>query len=337
METREYKVHFLTPAFLGNADQSGQWRTPPFKALLRQWWRVAWAEANDFSLDHSPMFEQEGSLFGAASDGNGNRSRVRLRLGKWKNGSLDKWERDLKVNHPEVRTPIGSQLYLGYGPLGYDKHIRSTTLKINAAIQAGDTSEIRLAFPASDASLLDRALWLMHRFGSIGGRSRNGWGSFELDGISNSDASPPQRDWHASLDRDWPHAIGCDKHGPLVWQTGAFANWHELMRELAQIKIGLRTHFPFHSGRGTPNPEERHWLSYPVTNHDVRDWRNKRLPNSLRFKVRRDTEGNLRGSIFHVPCLPPDQFRPDVRTIESLWASVHTHLDQVVALERLKG
>lgn len=35
-----YRVSFNTPAFLGNAEQQAQWRTPPFKALLRQWWRV---------------------------------------------------------------------------------------------------------------------------------------------------------------------------------------------------------------------------------------------------------------------------------------------------------
>ena len=43
MRKLEYQVTFNTPAFLGNADQQAQWRTPPFKALLRQWWRVVHA------------------------------------------------------------------------------------------------------------------------------------------------------------------------------------------------------------------------------------------------------------------------------------------------------
>ena len=46
METRRYTLRFLTPAFLGGADQSGQWRTPPIKHLLRERWRVAWAAQN---------------------------------------------------------------------------------------------------------------------------------------------------------------------------------------------------------------------------------------------------------------------------------------------------
>ena len=38
---QSYTVRFTTPAFLGDAEQNGAWRTPPFKALLRQWWRVS--------------------------------------------------------------------------------------------------------------------------------------------------------------------------------------------------------------------------------------------------------------------------------------------------------
>jgi CRISPR-associated protein Cmr1 len=43
MTQLRYRLTFLTPAFLGNAEQSAQWRTPPIKALLRQWWRVVYA------------------------------------------------------------------------------------------------------------------------------------------------------------------------------------------------------------------------------------------------------------------------------------------------------
>lgn len=34
MKKLEYTIRFTTPAFLGNADRSGRWRTTPFKALL---------------------------------------------------------------------------------------------------------------------------------------------------------------------------------------------------------------------------------------------------------------------------------------------------------------
>lgn len=34
MTTLQYEIRFVTPAFLGNAKQNGQWRTPPFNALI---------------------------------------------------------------------------------------------------------------------------------------------------------------------------------------------------------------------------------------------------------------------------------------------------------------
>ena len=40
MRELTYQVSFNTPTFLGNAEQQDQWRTPTFKAMLRQWWRM---------------------------------------------------------------------------------------------------------------------------------------------------------------------------------------------------------------------------------------------------------------------------------------------------------
>ena len=127
MRHLKYSVRFLTPAFLGNAAQSGQWRTPPFKALLRQWWRVAvaWEEG----YDHEKLREREAVLFGHAwwkndKDKEGRpvaarASAVRIRLDHWSEGKLRSWDglERAKVNHPETKFQIGPQLYLGYGPL----------------------------------------------------------------------------------------------------------------------------------------------------------------------------------------------------------------------------
>jgi len=35
MEIIECRVRFVTPAFLGNAEQKGQWRTPPYVCVFR--------------------------------------------------------------------------------------------------------------------------------------------------------------------------------------------------------------------------------------------------------------------------------------------------------------
>jgi CRISPR-associated protein Cmr1 len=288
-----------------------------------------------------------------------------MRLDRWADGELKKgqWPSDVSVTHPEVKNregnlvPVGNALYLGFGPLVYDNQRRATTLKGNAAIQAGETATLSIAIPSnhkdvelarlleSNVPRIERALWLMDRYGTLGGRSRNGWGSFSLTPYGDTPAlrgAVPLRKWTDALNDAWPHAIGQDGKGLLVWQTAPFTDWKQLMREMAIIKIGLRTQFGFsldatagdrqtQRGINHAQPQNRHWLSYPVTNHDVSPWKrqNARLPNSLRFKVRSapNDPRQVVGVIFHVPCLPPSEFRPEPRAIENVWQRVYAFLD----------
>lgn len=332
MKRQDWHLTFLTPAFLGNAEQTAQWRTPPFKALLRQWWRVAWAAER--GTDVRQMRREEGVLFGHAwleTDSTAARkSLVRLRLSRWDMGTQKDWRSLGSVTHPEVKQPVETSLYLGYGSLIYSKDKKGTTLKSNAAIQADEAATLSIAYPESEAKLIETALNLMHHFGTLGGRSRNGWGSLHMEG-ENGVAAPATsvfKNWRDALRCDWPHAIGTDDKGALIWHTQSFADWRGVMQELARIKIALRTHFTFHTGKGASEPEKRHWLSYPVTNHSVKPWgNNARLPNSLRFKVCRSADGKLFGKIFHVPCKPPPAFNPNQTTIEQVWSDAHQFLD----------
>src|SRR5690606_20302982 len=115
---------------------------------------------------------------------------IRLALAHWDEGQCKAWPAgESRVTHPEVKDrntgelrPVGSELYLGYGPLVFQQ---GTRLKSGAALQAKDTNTLRLALldttqpklPETTQADLERALTLAHWFGTIGGRSRNGWGS----------------------------------------------------------------------------------------------------------------------------------------------------------------
>lgn len=359
MKTYRYQLSFTTPAFLGNASQQAQWRTPPLKALLRQWWRVAVAQQVRYNTE--TLRQQENALFGTAADGEGDsqQSLIRIRLSHWNMGKLTSWNglEQGSIHHPEAeksRNQVGPHAYLGYGPLD-GRGGTQFSKKDGTAIQAGDCTTFSLAFvPRREmdvdtwrqhANNIQTALWLMDRYGTLGGRSRNGWGSLSLqpvdDGTPALDAQLSGQlalPWQDALQRDWPHALGTDAKGALVWQTAAFDDWKKLMQELARIKITLRTQFRFNSGKDAPAPEARHWLSYPVTNHSVKSWGgNARLPNSLRFKVR-PAPGNAKqlvGVIFHVPCLPPPSFQPHVATIQNVWQTVHRSLDNEQKLTRI--
>lgn len=347
MHLCSYQLRFQTPAFLGNAQQQGQWRTPPLKAVLRQWWRLAVAQQARYNIETLRL--RENALFGTAADGEGDshQSLIRIRLSHWNMGKLSSWSglEQGSIHHPEAeksKYQVGPHAYLGYGPLD-GRGGTQFSKKDGTAIQAGDTATFSLAIPPEHVRDIQIALWLMDRYGTLGGRSRNGWGSLSLqpadDGTAALDSplgSPLVLPWQDALQRDWPHALGTDAQGALVWQTAAFDDWKKLMQELARTKIALRTQFRFTTGKDAP--EARHWLSYPVTNHSVRSWGgNARLPNSLRFKVR-PAPGNAQqvvGVIFHVPCLPPPAFQPDLRAIERVWQTVHAFLDAQPALRRI--
>ena len=356
MIKKTYRLQLASPAFLGDADQKGTWRTPPLKALIREWWRIAVAPRVAYEV--GALKTQEKGLFGTAaddgSDGN-QQSKIRLALSDWRAGSCKQWEPgEARVTHPEVKDrntgkerPVGAELYLGYGPLVFQQ---GTQLKNGAALQAKvDENTLKLAHPEEHDEALTLALTLAHWFGTIGGRSRNGWGSLGWQALPGTPALPVlskaalehtgcTRPLARCLDLDWPHAIGTDAKGALVWRSkDTFRDWREAMRFLAQTKIGFRVDLGFVGGQPHREPQARHVLAYPVTHHKVPAWEGKdkdkgRLANTLRFKLQPEPDGSLRALIYHTPCKPtlPHQGVDLLGT----WQRVHDFLDNA-ALTRL--
>jgi CRISPR-associated protein Cmr1 len=368
MKKLEYTVRFTTPAFLGNAEQAGQWRTPPFKALIRQWWRVV--HAPEVNYDVEALRRDEGALFGVAADGGDSRqSLVRFRLSEWAPGSVDSWDRDDRLPHPEVTNregqvmPIGAQLYLGYGPLTFGdtgrrnqqgRPIKDTVLNTDpkrTAIAAEFGQTLALTVPKGHGEEIEWAIRLAQWFGTLGSRSRNGWGALQIEAkpgtstpaipaLTRAALSGLSRPLAQCLQLDWPHAIGTDDKAPLVWYTAPRGSWREVMKELARIKIAFRTQESL-SLMGVPDGRfaRRHLLAYPVTHHAVSGvgWGNQgRLANQLRLKVTKQGNQWL-GVLVHLPCRLaaemvaglPQQHRQnlDAEGIAT-WHAVHTVIDQ---------
>jgi len=360
MQKLEYQVSFNTPAFLGNAEQQAQWRTPPFKALLRQWWRVV--KANELLQDgfkpgvlHGELLRRENKLFGAAADEGSQRSQVRLRLSAWNQGNLKQWYvNEPKTTHPEVNFSVGTDIYLGYGPLGYDKTSKSTQLgEIRGTAfkrtSIEDTAEATFSVmsPEEFKAELVKSIQLAAWFGVLGSRSRNGWGSLHIKGdgienLENAKLAAYLRPLEECLKLDWPHAIGSMEGKSAIWMTRVNGSWREVMKELARIKIAFRTQFKFTGGGPHADFQERQLLAYPITRHSHQKWGNEaRLANQLRFKVFKKPDGKLTGLISHLPCTLPDilwqklnandqQF---VRNNElAIWQQVHTKLNELCEL-----
>ena len=252
---------------------------------------------------------------------------------------------DPTTTHPEVTNhagqprPVGSHLYLGYGPLNFQNG--NTKLKASAAIQADEDAELIVAFPMTTEIAI--TLQLANWFGTLGGRSRNGWGSLALEGhdieLLTRDHSSLQvitRPLGDCLRLDWPHAIGRDEQGLLIWRTPEYASWQEVMRQLARIKIAFRTALHFDPTR-SHRIDQRHVIAYPVTHHNFNPWGNQaRLANQLRFKVTKTTQGYV-GMAYHLPCSIPNELLNKLNPADrtwitnqqlTVWQTVHGILDQ---------
>lgn len=331
MEQLSYEIRFVTPAFLGDAEQNGAWRTPPFKALLRQWWRVAAAREHDYS--HRALRETEGRLFGNAwlEPKNGQsqfcKSRILLRLDPWSMGNLssDRWPggpMEKVMTTRDAKGPgISADLYMGYGPvLPPNKRDGRTRITIRNAIDPADSARLRIGVESELKTDVAAVLQLIQWFGSMGSRSRNGWGSLELEPYQNAPALRPipqpndivltrcSRPWQECFRAEWPHALGADIGKPLIWISEPQHDWRKVMGCLANVKVAVR--LAAKSFRGPFGIGGIHFLGYPAGGK----WELKklgkeaRLASQLRFKIIRK-ERDFFGMVFHLPCRFPDALR----------------------------
>lgn len=365
-----YQVSFNTPAFLGNAEQQAQWRTPPFKAMLRQWWRVVMAPHPNVGYDYPKILRLEKDLFGSAGDDDGGgRSKVQLRLSGWDMGTLARVPSGEMVGHNEVpNKQVGANLYLGYGPVGGQSR---NAIDVRAPAQL-----FKIRCPAEHAAALQKAMQLAAWFGTLGSRSRNGWGSIEIActggvpllgfGALGAKASiqsiVPSLSLSKCLNQEWRHAIGTNSEGvPAIWRLFKlgpknekgqitlvnFASWEETMEELARIKIAVRTapYFKFQNGgnQGHPSPLPRHVLAYPAgSKHSVsaNNWgQSGRMANQVLFKVHRQNAGFV-ATIAHFPTRIPQHMASGLQLPDqvAVWQEVHRLLDaeRKNGLQRMK-
>ena len=298
MHTNSFRLQLTSPAFLGNARQEPQWRTPPIKALLRQWWRVAWSAEHGFPVDFPEMRQEEATLFGHAwlendRDIEGNavparKSSVRMRL--LGHGNQVGWSRGTQAGVQPLSTGLDTS-YAWYGLVkSKDKPDRDAIKPMGAE---GEQTLI-LAAPETAWPSLDTALRLVNAFGNLGSRSRGGWGSLHLPQatmLSASDCHPFSRPLVKCLQTDWAMSLASDAAGLCIWESQrAFPSWDKAMaliateRRHARQSLGKDVRFILGAGG------------------------NERLPNPLRWKIIPTEKGELRVRTFAMPhAIPADK------------------------------
>lgn len=314
---REYKISFAIPAFLGNVEQKAQWRTPPFKASLRYWWRISMSKELGYSC--SKLREREKCIFGHASDSSPRKSKIDLRLDRWAE-RRKLFQRGKEFE--KVGQGIWADLYLGYGPVSFDPGKNRTCLPDR------ETATLSIRFPSEHEKEINESLNLMSWFGALGSRSRNGWGSLIVDGekierFSVVNAKRYMRELDECLACDWPHAIGMDNKVPLLWEsTEPFDKWQEAVNCLANLKHQMRAEAKKHCFNSSSDGFVAgiHLLGYPAGKKwELRKCRNKRLPSPIRFKIVPDQSQKYICRVFHIPTCFPDTFMKDLSPREKNW------------------
>jgi CRISPR-associated protein Cmr1 len=326
MKQIKLRVTFTTPAFLGNAEQKGQWRTPPFKALLRQWWRVAYAAQANYRVNEQEMRHAEGLLFGHAwleddCDHKGDkvaarRSAIRLRL-QSDNPAQNGWATGTQTGVAPLSTGIDTS-YARFGLVN-----RGNGLPDKSAIKPAATEGQRnllIAYPDQHHEILTRTLQLINEFGHIGSRSRGGWGSFHLSGVESLGTAEINRfglPLVECLRSDWARALALKEDGkPAIWHSSrTFASWDKAMRDLAIKRKEVRT-----SLKRAPRD-----LSAALGFAD----KNGRMASPLRWKIVARDNNQLGYRIFAMPHLLPVESgkRMEGAKLASAWQQVFNYLD----------
>ncbi|WP_367026814.1 RAMP superfamily CRISPR-associated protein [Methylococcus sp. ANG] len=332
-KTLSYRVQFLTPAFLGNAEQSGQWRTPPFKALLRQWWRVAYAADHGFRVDIADMRHEEGKLFGHAwldddRDERGQKvsarkSLVRMRL----EHPNDDHEKAWLVGTQTGVAPLSNGLETSYAWFGLIK--RGAGQPDRTAIKAADSNEgptiettrrLYIAVPDEYAPKILEIMRLINAFGLLGSRSRGGWGALrveDLEQMRREEISRYARPLDKCLGHDWPMSLATDDDGLCVWQSNlSFNAWHEAMRVVAIERRRVRSELKGISGR-----DLRPALGFATPG---------RMPSPLRWKIIPSENGKLGIRVFALPHKLPAESGKSMQAdlLRRAWQVVCNTLDQ---------
>jgi len=175
VEDMEVKLKFITPAFIGGADNknTAEFRLPTLKGLLRFWWRAY----QDGTGDLSKLRSDEATKFGSTA----TKSEIQL----YQLGPDPQWEKSSEI--PKLQL-----VYMGYGPIGWyvnermNRYLRPS-IKAEQAVTVG----FRLRNGDKKAmSALQNSLWLLTHLGGAGSRSRRGFGSLQCTDPVGFDSLP---------------------------------------------------------------------------------------------------------------------------------------------------
>lgn len=330
----QFSCRIVTPMFLGDAWQGAALRAEPFKGLLRYWWRIAAGSKKYVSPQE--LLEAETGLFGSGGD-KAQKSLVTITtkveysfglvvknnlpsISNIIHPEVDFCPKECLKEHPECRRhkKLSCEVRHEISPLCYLSGMGLTFpdgQKVKKSyLPTKSHFYLKLTFPQQflEDEAFKTALFYFCAFGTIGSRSRNGWGSFQVEKIEPEEYSKKLWNknfiedlensfphWKKCFNKHYPHTLAKGDNGkPLLWKKEGFESWQEAMKFLAEVYIYVRTGYAprnYSWPKEKPldsddiyNIAERHLLGFPLTNHPAQNagWGYRKPNGKFRYEAR---------------------------------------------------
>jgi len=229
----QLQLEFVTPAFLGGADQNAELRPASCKGMLRYWWRVLYGAK--YGTD---IYKEEGDRFGTTDNKHSKASVVSIQLiaphiESQNSGFTGKL---ITVSHEGKSFPINILDYLAYGKYDYQKG--AGNVYHSSHITNGSTFTLLVRSPKLYSEEVFQSVLALINFGSIGSRSRNGFGSMRIISSNQKTNLEPTK-WfisHAPIQYS-----SLSNESKLFITKQSFVSWEDALSEIGIIYKNART------------------------------------------------------------------------------------------------
>ncbi len=289
IEKHEFTLEILTPMFLGGANpQDAELRAASIKGALRFWWRALQAETNINDLRR-----RENEIFGGSEGDSGQKSRVKIEV-----------ETDLKpvledlpkgTTYPVKHFNLGIIHYLSYGLYEYQRGAGNVYVKKH--FKPGKSFKIILFLSGlsddDNKKEVLKAFKALIRFGGLGAKSRNGFGSLNL-----VNSNPKLNDFPENFQNDLVKYTAFSRESRL-FVFSEHNSWQDALSEIGMTyrnaRLSLEKKHTFY---------KRGYLGRPI------EAKFEKIPNFIRngrhtkpyfLHVSKTQSGKYQGQILYLP------------------------------------
>lgn len=312
-----FDIEFITPTFLGGADGNAEIRTAPFKNLLRRWWRIA-----NGNLSPEELWKKESRLFGSTEKDPDTgkifgKSKVELKIEQPQSNTV-------YISSETEKSDLKRFLYLGYGP------VQAKSADTRFYIKSGLIVSASIIVPKSEKDTLIRVLTLINLFGTVGSRSRKGFGSiailpkldteeggFKLYNIKKLREEIPYlhkgNEMISGDKKQYPYYLSSDEKGMFCWNTTQKSSYQEVLSDMTDI---------YRNVVGEAKKASSSGRTILGSANEVRNTEIKRIPSPLILKVVKQGD-KYSGRILHLAYNISDEIKQQ----DKVWHAIYEYLD----------